>query len=74
MKDHSQRCKKIREYYGYTTKQMSQLMGFGVNQWRNYEEGSPPNKSNSLLIRLVEDPEIFLKILRLNQEAEASQK
>lgn len=42
--------KSIRERYGFSYVQMSRLMGFGINQWKQYEEGTVPSESNARLI------------------------
>lgn len=55
--------KAIRERYGVPANQMSRICGFGVNQWRGYENGSEPNESNSNLIWLIADPRIFLRLV-----------
>ncbi len=37
-------------------REMSKLLGFGINQYRLYEEGELPTGSNLLLLRLLVDP------------------
>lgn len=56
---------KIREFYDLSPTEMSLICGFGVNTWRNYEKGAPPNKSNATLISLVRNPVSFRKLLDL---------
>lgn len=67
-RDYSKYCKKIRESYGHTVATMGRLMGFGANQWRNYEKGQQPSASNALLIELIADPEIWLKVLKIRTQ------
>lgn len=64
-RDYAKHCKKIREYYGYNSSQMSRLLGFGLNQWANYEKGHEPSESNALLIELIADPEVWLKVIKM---------
>ncbi|RTQ52321.1 hypothetical protein EJV47_04675 [Hymenobacter gummosus] len=42
-----------REELGLTAREMSALLGLGVNQWRQYEAGEVPSNSNVLLLRMV---------------------
>lgn len=56
--------KKIRENYGLSSRAMSKVLGFGIHQWRLYEEGQEPKKNHALLINMVKDPNSMLKLLR----------
>lgn len=38
---------------------MSQILGIGPNQYGLYESGEIPNESNSQLISLITDPNVF---------------
>lgn len=38
--------KKVREKYGLTYTQITKIVGFGQNQWRQYENGQVPSESN----------------------------
>ncbi|GAA4461356.1 DUF4065 domain-containing protein [Nibrella saemangeumensis] len=58
-----EQIKLLRERYGVSQRTMSILMGFGVNQYRNYEEGEIPSLSNATLIRLVRDPRNFKELV-----------
>ena len=40
----------VRENYGLNYTQISKIMGFGINQWKQYEEGCVPSESNAKLI------------------------
>jgi DNA-binding transcriptional regulator YiaG/uncharacterized phage-associated protein len=55
----------IREKYEVSAARMSEVLGFGVNSYRQYEAGEVPNQSNARLIQLVEDPHEFRKLLSL---------
>jgi uncharacterized phage-associated protein len=50
----------VREKYGLSAAKMSQILGFGVNQWRTYEAGEVPSVSNGRMIRSIMDPKVFL--------------
>ena len=45
--------RKIREKYNLNCTQMSKILGFGVNQWRQYEAGVVPSESQGKMIRSV---------------------
>jgi len=45
---------------------MSEILGFGVNMYRNYENGEVPNLSNGKLIRLINDPAQFKTLVQLS--------
>jgi len=48
--------KEIRAKYGVSATKMSEILGFGANSYRNYENGEVPNQSNANLIQLANDP------------------
>ncbi len=51
--------KAIRERYQLSASKMSEVLGFGINTYRNYENGEIPNQPHSELIMLISDPIIF---------------
>lgn len=55
---------KIRDKYGVSAIKMAEILGFGVNVYRNYENGEVPNLSNAKLIQLIKNPEEFLKLVK----------
>lgn len=55
--------KKLRERYGLSASKMAEVLGFGVNVYRNYEGGEVPNTSNGTLLNLILEPEKFRKII-----------
>lgn len=59
----SEKMKKARSLYGTSAHRMAVILGFGVNQWRLYEEGATPNASNMMLILLSLNPDYFNNIL-----------
>lgn len=54
----------IREKYGLSAAKMSDILGFGVNIYRQYEGGEVPSQSNARLIQLAADPHEFKKLVR----------
>jgi putative zinc finger/helix-turn-helix YgiT family protein len=57
---------QLRKFYGLSTAKMSEVLGFGPNSYRNYENGEVPNLSNSRLIQLIKDAREFKKLLLLS--------
>lgn len=55
----------IREKYDLPASRMSEILGFGVNTYRQYESGEIPSQSNARLIQLIEDPHEFKKLVEL---------
>jgi putative zinc finger/helix-turn-helix YgiT family protein len=55
--------KAIREKYGLSAAKMSEVLDFGINSYRNYENGEIPSPANAKLIRLADDPVQFMKFL-----------
>lgn len=60
---------ELRKKYNLFASLMSKILGFGVNSYRNYENGEVPNISNANLINTVLDSPRNLKLLvELNNE------
>jgi len=57
----------IREKYKLSAAKMSEILGFGINGYRQYEGGEVPSQSNAKLIQLVEDPHEFKKLVNICQ-------
>lgn len=55
--------KKIREYYGLSYAQITKIVGFGQNQWKQYENGSVPSESNGKSIVAIRSREGMLSML-----------
>lgn len=53
----------LREYYGLSAIKMSEILGFGANQYRYYENGEMPNISNSRMLIAIRDKRTFLDFL-----------
>lgn len=58
--------KSIREKYQLSAAKMAEVLGFGVNVYRHYENGEIPSQSNARLIQLASDPEEFKKLVLLS--------
>jgi transcriptional regulator with XRE-family HTH domain len=59
--------RNIREKYGLSATKMAEILGFGVNIYRNYEQGDIPNTSNGRLILAADDPEEFKKFVEISK-------
>lgn len=55
----------IREKYGVSAAKMSEILGFGINTYRQYEAGEMPSVSNAKLIQMVQEPRIFMEMVEL---------
>ncbi|MCF8226910.1 MAG: DUF4065 domain-containing protein [Bacteroidales bacterium] len=53
----------IRKKYNLSAAKMSEILGFGINGYRQYEGGEVPNQSNAKLIQLADDPHEFKKLV-----------
>lgn len=58
-----QELQAVRKKYALSYSLISKLLGFGVNQYRNYENGELPNQSNGTLLSLIRSAIGFKKIL-----------
>jgi len=63
--------KRLREKYSLSASKMSEVLGFGPNSYRNYENGEVPNMSNSRLIQLAKNAREFKKLLLLSNAFES---
>jgi putative zinc finger/helix-turn-helix YgiT family protein len=57
--------KRIREKYGLSAAKMSEILGFGVNSYRQYEAGEMPSIANAKLIQMIDDPKFFIDMVEL---------
>ena len=51
--------KRIRQRYGLPASKMSQILGFGDNQYRLYENGDMPSETNGKILMSIQNPQIF---------------
>lgn len=58
----------IRKHYGLSAAKMSQILGFGTNQYRLYEDGEIPSLSNARTIIAAKDRNIFLSFIEASKK------
>jgi DNA-binding transcriptional regulator YiaG/uncharacterized phage-associated protein len=56
---------RIRSKYGLSATKMSDILGLGTNSYRLYESGEMPSIANAKLIRMVDEPNVFMEMVRL---------
>jgi putative zinc finger/helix-turn-helix YgiT family protein len=56
---------RIREKYGLSAVKMSEILGFGVNSYRQYEAGDIPSVANAKSILMMDDPKFFIDMVEL---------
>ncbi len=66
--------KEIRKKYRLSASKMADILGFGTNSYRNYENGEVPSNSNGRLIQMVSDPSKFRDIVDLCQTLSLDEK
>lgn len=55
--------KSIRLHYGLNYQQITKILGFGVNQYAQYEKGQMPSESNGKLISATMNRQFMLHLL-----------
>ncbi|WP_352422963.1 type II TA system antitoxin MqsA family protein [Proteiniphilum sp.] len=55
---------KVRNKYQVSASSMSEILGLGVNTYRNYEVGEIPSKANAKLISLADNPNYFKELVK----------
>ncbi|WP_447951165.1 type II TA system antitoxin MqsA family protein [Chryseobacterium koreense] len=60
--------RNLRSKYGISAAKMSDLFGFGPNQYTLYENGEIPSSSNAKALNLALDPLVFKKMLEENKD------
>ncbi|MDE7090669.1 MAG: DUF4065 domain-containing protein [Bacteroidales bacterium] len=53
----------IREHYGLSAAKMAQILGFGINQYRMYEDGEVPSVSNARTIIAAREKAVFMSFV-----------
>lgn len=51
--------KQIRKHYALSASKMSEILGFGENQYRLYENGDMPSEANGKVLMSIMNPEVF---------------
>lgn len=59
----------LRARYGISALKMSQILGFGENQWRKYEQSEIPSLSNGKMIRSVMNANVFLDLVESSKSS-----
>jgi len=55
--------REIREQYDISAAKMSEVLRFGINQYKQYENGELPSESNASLIFLAHHPKGFCQLV-----------
>lgn len=55
--------KNIRTKYDLSASRIAEILGFGTNVYRKYENGEVPSLSNARLIQTIENPASFAELL-----------
>lgn len=63
----------IREHYGLSAAKMSQILGFGVNQYRMYEDGEVPSVSNARAIIAAREKDMFMSFVEASKTEMSTQ-
>lgn len=62
--------RNIRKSYGVSASKMSQILGWGENQYRLYENGDIPSLNNGKQLRAIQNPLIFCTYVDMSQLSE----
>jgi transcriptional regulator with XRE-family HTH domain len=65
---------ETRQKYGISASKMSDILGFGVNGYRQYEAGEVPSLSNGKLIQMAADPLKFRSLVEISDALEPKAK
>lgn len=57
----------LRKHYGLSAAGMARILGFGVNQYRMYEEGEVPSVSNARTIIAAREKEVFMSFIEASK-------
>lgn len=57
----------IREHYGLSAAKMAQILGFGINQYRMYEDGEVPSVSNARTIIAAREKAVFMSFVEASK-------
>lgn len=63
----------IREHYGLSAAKMAQILGFGINQYRMYEDGEVPSVSNARTIIAAREKDIFMSFIEASKSEMSEQ-
>ena len=57
----------LREHYGLSAAKMAQILGFGINQYRLYEDGEMPSVSNARTIIAAREKDVFMSFVKASK-------
>ncbi len=57
----------LRQHYGISAAKMSLILGFGINQYRMYEDGEVPSISNARTIIAARDKAMFMSFVEASK-------
>ena len=60
--------KATREKYGLSLAAISKILGFGINQYANYENGQVPSESNGKMILAARNKDFMVSLLDSSRE------
>ena len=63
----------IREHYGLSAAKMAQILGFGINQYRMYEDGEVPSVSNARTIIAAREKDVFMSFVEASKSEMSEQ-
>ncbi len=63
---------ELRKLYGLSATKMAEVLGFGINVYRNYENGEVPSESNARLIQMIQEPSKFRELIKISGVYEKS--
>ena len=63
----------IREHYGLSAAKMAQILGFGINQYRMYEDGEVPSVSNARTIIAAREKDVFMTFVEASKSEMSEQ-
>lgn len=63
----------LREHYGLSAAKMSQILGFGINQYRTYEDGEVPSVSNARTIIAAREKKVFISFVEASKSEMSQQ-
>lgn len=63
----------LRKHYGLSAAKMAQILGFGINQYRMYEDGEVPSVSNARTIVAAREKAVFMEFVEASKSEMSEQ-
>lgn len=67
---YAEEIRSIRKAYGVSALKMSQILSWGDNQYRLYENGEMPNANNGKQLRAIQNPSVFCSYVDMSSLSE----